>query len=201
MLAMGGQSIGTHEHQLGSCPANLGVILLQRSSQACSSVGMKLVTVLGNEDYFSCLGRKYAHANPSVGSLNEEVRGPLSLLRSIRAPRLVFEGPVRFNYCHPSLLIDASFLAPAPFGCDKFDDPVLCRMAHQSHGLSSLLYETNLIDQHLPVKRDAAVRLSEHFGGPVIDRALCLPRHRILTGESFHVKLAVPIFSVHVLHR
>src|SRR5437870_5015594 len=102
---MGHQTVGAHEHQLGSCPAYLWIILLQRSSQACSSVGMKLVTVLANQDYFSCLGRKFAHAQLSGGSLNEEIRGPLAHLRSIRTLRRIFEGPIRFNRSHIYLLL------------------------------------------------------------------------------------------------
>src|SRR5713226_2960348 len=102
---MGRQTVGAHEHQLGSCPANFWVILLQRSSQACSSVGMKLVTVLANQDYFFYSGRKFAHAQRSGGSLNEEIRGPLAHLRSIRALRRIFEEAVRFNRSHIYLLL------------------------------------------------------------------------------------------------
>src|SRR4030095_454351 len=97
---MGRQTVRTHEHQLGSYPANLGVILPQRSRQACSSAGMKLVTVLTNQDHFSCLGRKFADAQRSGGSLNEEIRGPVAHLGSIRALRTILEEPIRFNCSH-----------------------------------------------------------------------------------------------------
>ena len=143
---------------------------------------MKLVTVLANQDCFSCPGRQFAHQQSTARSFYDEIWGFLPHVRSTVVIGTIFKGSIKFDGSHIHLPPIANrglgndstqnehddpnrngfyfrslFLSATPLRGDKFNNLVGIVVAYQRQGISSLLYDANLIDQHLAIKCDAAV--------------------------------------------